>query len=141
MSDASSPPKTVLDLAPSLQRGFRLVDAGELYAVLSALATGQGNITAAGATAQTATVLKAANNTVTVAAAGTGVSLPKALPGMVVRVANNAAGALLVYPLPPDLLIPEGTSTPGAAASSEATLTTGTYMCTVLGVWQRLNQA
>lgn len=136
--DASSPPKVVLDLAPSLQRGYRLVDAGELLQLFNALFSAQANITATGTTAANSTRLTAANNVVTVTAAGAGVDLPNALPGMTVTVFNNSAGAVLVWPLPGQQTIPLGSATPGTASISLATLTTAVFVCNTLGIWQRL---
>lgn len=138
--DASSPPKILLDLVPSLySRGQRLVDAGELLTLFTAMVGSAVGLVSMGTNAGNSLRLTAANNTVATTATGTGVGLPKALTGMRVTVLNNGANALLVYPIPPDQLIPLGSATPGAAGSSEATLTTGTYVCTTTGIWQRVS--
>jgi hypothetical protein len=57
------------------------------------------NLTAAGTTQANALKLSAVNNTVTTAAASTGVQLPATGPGDSILVANLGANALLVYPV------------------------------------------
>ncbi len=58
----------------------------------------QDNVTAAGSTQGTATLVTAAHVIVTTAAASTGVILPPAEPGAEVTIKNLGANALNVYP-------------------------------------------
>lgn len=55
-------------------------------------------LSAAGTTQATGTQLTSAFNTISTAAAGSGVNLPQFTPGLSVTVVNNGANALLVYP-------------------------------------------
>jgi hypothetical protein len=138
--DGSTPPKLLLDIAPSLfTAGFRLVDAGEIQALFQALVGSQVGLAATGTTAATALGLKnVATNVVATTPSGTGVRLPHALVGSRITVANNGANALLIYPNPPDQIIPVGSATPAVTPVSAATLTVHTFVCTTVGIWQQV---
>src|SRR5215467_12162257 len=120
MADPSSPPRTLMGLMPSLiTPGFRLVDAGELYAFLSSLYN-TGTVTAAGTTAANATRMRYGVNDITVGTANQGVMLPPALPGKEVLVINDTAASIIVYGLTGrtnDTITPNGSVTPAASVT------------------------
>jgi hypothetical protein len=128
--DNSTPPKNMMDLAPSLKTpGFRLVDAGELYALLNSLFSIQQGIVARGTTQATGFKLTAAiNNVTTVTAPNNALVLPPGLPGRQVTVSNNTATAAAVFASGADQIIPINSATP---ASTEALAggTTAIFVC------------
>lgn len=91
-------------------------------------------LTAVGASQATALQLNAAVNTITSAAAGTGVNLPASAPGLSITVQNFAPNAVLVYPA-------QGSADTinGQAGSNGALLlpgSIGVFNTTVAGAWQ-----
>lgn len=130
MADSAAPPKTMMDLAPSLRSpGFRLVDAGELYALLNSIFSNQAGIAARGNTAATAFKITAAVNSVaTTSGANNGLMLPLGLPGKQVTIVNNGAVSVTVYANGADQIEPIGSSVP-AASLTQAAGTTGVYLC------------
>jgi len=131
MPDSATPPRAMMDLAPSLRTpGFRLVDAGELNALFRSLFSTQTGIVARGTTQATALQLTAGvNNLTTVAAGNTGVKLPPGLPGQRVVVVNLGAAGAVVYGYGTgDLLIPVASTTTGASVT-QAAGTSAEYLC------------
>jgi hypothetical protein len=129
--DSATPPKVMMDLAPSLRTpGFRLVDAGEVYTLFRSLFSVQAGIVARGTTQATALQLTAGVNTLTTVAAGnTGVALPPGLPGRRVVVVNLGAAGAIVYGYGAgDLLIPVASITTGASIT-QASGTSAEYLC------------
>ena len=90
-------------------------------------------LTAAGTTQATGLQLTAAINTISTAAAGTGVNLPASSPGLSICVQNNGANPLMVYP------VQGGSETiNGIAAATGISLhpgTVGVFNCTAAGAW------
>jgi|SRR5215469_907175 len=121
MADASSPPQNILDIAPSLrERGFRLIDAGELYNLFSSFMAIIAGVAAAGTNQATATPIGPGVTVVSTVATGAGVVLPTGLPGQTKTVVNTSANALLVYGNGGDQIIPLASSTPAASLSVPA---------------------
>lgn len=139
MAEASSPPKNAMGLAPSLRpSGYRLVDAGELFALLGTLFGTSPPVTALGNNAATATRLAGGVVCVTSAAAGTGVMLPPALPGKRQVVINDTATAVLVYAFTArvnDTITPNNSATPGASVSIAAN-GSAEFVCGKTGNWK-----
>lgn len=147
--DGATPPKVMMDIAQSLGTpGFRLVDAGELYALLSSIFSTQAGIAATGTTQATGFKLKAAINTVTSASAGNlGVVLPPGIPGKEVTIANGGTVAINVFASGADQMIPVASSTPGASIA-QAQGTTGVYLCIsrtlvspIVATWKQVSVA
>ena len=130
--DASQPPKIILGLAPSLQpSGFRLVDAGELYALLSSIMGIVGGLAGAGTTGAASTALKPGVSVYTPAAGNTGVQLPPGLPGqnlVVVNASGTVAGVLYGNVGTGDQIIPLASAT-GAASLAMPAGTTAELVC------------
>jgi hypothetical protein len=131
--DASQPPKIILDLAPSLQpSGFRLVDAGELYTLLSSILGIVGGLAGAGTTGAASTALKPGVSVYTPTAGQTGVQLPPGLPGQEITVVNasgTTAGVLYGNVGTGDQIVPLASATPGASTAMAAG-TTAVLVCT-----------
>jgi|SRR5215472_3104619 len=119
--DASSPPRNMLDLAPSIrQSGFRLIDAGELYELLRSILGIVGGLTAVGTTQATGLPLSTGISVITTSTAGSGVVLPVGVMGQEKTVVNTGAAATLVYGNGGDQIIPLASSTPAATLSVPA---------------------
>ena len=119
--DASSPPKNMLDLAPSLYTpGFRLVDAGELLTLFTSLMGIISGLAGAGTTQGAATVLKPGISVFTPTAGQTGVLLPPGLPGQETSVVSLGTVAGVIYGNGGDQIIPLGSSTPAATLAIPA---------------------
>ena len=144
MPEASAPPRIIMDLAPSLTpRGYRLVDAGELYQLLNTLFGVQSGVTAAGSTAATATRCTGGVIDVTTGGAGTGIMLPPALPGKRVVVFNETATAVIVYGLTGrvnDTITPNTSSTPAASVSVAAN-GSAEFVCGKANNWKEMLSA
>src|SRR5215475_1805682 len=129
MADASSPPKFMIDLAPSLQAGFRLVDAGELLALFTSIFQIIGGIAAAGVAQGTAAPLKAGISTYVPSAGNTGVLMPPGLPGQTVTVVNGSGTvAGVLYGNGPDQIIPLASATAAGSLAMPAG-TTAVLVC------------
>lgn len=105
----------------------------ELVQTANVLVATQDNITAAGSTQATATVLNnpAGIYNVTTTPAGTGVILPPSQAGAQVVVANNGANALLIYPA-------VGEKINGLAANAGFSAAIGVvtiFYCSTAGSW------
>jgi hypothetical protein len=137
--DASAPPKTLMGLVPSLtDMGKRLVDAGELYALLNSFFGISPNVVAAGASAATSTPMTAGVNVIaSTAIVGSGVMLPPAtLPGMMVTVINNGADGVLLYPNGSDQIITSDVAAPSLTAVTLSNAPTQ-FICIAPGVWKQ----
>lgn len=130
MTDNTTPPRTMLDLAPSLgQPGVRLVDAGQIYDLFNSLFSVQ-TIPATGTTRLNANQITTAINLV-LSASGSqfGLILPPGIVGKQVTVINNASVALSIYPYKSfDFVIPAGSANPSSQVSQAAT-STAMYIC------------
>src|SRR5262249_33684326 len=116
-----SPPKNMLDLAPSLTTpGFRLIDAGEVYTLFNSLMGIISGLAGAGTTQGAATVLKPGISVFTPTAGQTGVLLRPWLPGQEVSVVNLGAVAGVVYGFGGDQIIPLASSTPAGTLALPA---------------------
>jgi len=117
--DNTTPPKTMMDLAPSLRSpGFRLVDAGEMYALFRSIFSTQSGISARGTTQATGLQLTAGVNVLnTVQAANNAVVLPPGLPGKQVIIANMTGQAAAIFGFRSDTIVPLGAGTGGAVAT------------------------
>src|SRR5215467_8696754 len=119
--DASSPPKNMLDLAPSLYTpGYRLVDAGELLTLFTSLMGIISGLAGAGTTQAAATILKPGISVFTPTAGQTGVLLPPGLPGQEISVVNLGAVAGVIYGAGGDQIIPLASSTPAGTLAIPA---------------------
>jgi hypothetical protein len=137
--DASAPPSTLMGLAPSLQEsGKRLVDAGELFAILNSFFGVYPSVLPAGTSQATATAISGGVNVVPAAAvAGTGLVLPPAvLTGKIVTVINNGAEGVLVYPSGSDQIIPSDVAA-GSPAAVSLTNAPTQFICIAQGVWKQ----
>ena len=117
--------------SPSVfESGFRLRDGGVAnQAEGNPQVTTEDGIVATGTTVADARPLRATVNSIATVAAGTGVLLPRADPGLVVYVFNRGVSALLVYG--------RGTDTLDAGVAS-VTLTAAArcaYFCVTPGQW------
>jgi hypothetical protein len=139
----------MMGLAPSLNTpGFRLVDAGELYALLNSLFSIQQGITARGTTAATGFKLTAGvNNLTTVTPTNNAVVLPPGLPGKQVIISNNnvPGTAAAVFASGADQIIPIGSPISGASVA-QAGGTSSLYVCVsrtfnpTVAVWKQITQ-
>jgi len=127
--DASSPPKVMLDLAPSLQPGFRLVDGGELFTLMTSIFGIISGLSGAGTVQSTGTALKSGISSYTPAAGNTGVVLPPGLPGQEITVVN-ASGTVagVLYGNGGDQIVPLASATP-AGSLAMAAGTTAQLVC------------
>lgn len=99
---------------------------------VSGLIPTQDTISAAGTTQATATVLPLKNAyNVTVAAASSGVLLPKSVTGMVITVANNGANTLDIYPNSGDKVNALAVNAAFSAATGALTI----FYCFTSGQW------
>lgn len=139
---------SMLALFPSFVSGSRLIDGGDLSALVSSLFSVKTGITAlAGGGQAGATPLPAAFNRVdTCASDNDSVMLPQAIPGAHVRVYNNSAHTLAVYGIPNnpvtgagDTIAPIATNVQAATATgvTQATAVDTGYTCYVAGQWKQ----
>ena len=139
MADASSPPKSMIGLVPSLSPGKRIVDAGELLDAFQSLFG--SNTSVVGTTTPPGPTLNAFMNFII---GGVNVSLPPAIPGRMLfclagpdtgsGIAINPARANLSNGSAADQVIDVGSWTPVSPvlqANGAPTL----YICYQLGFW------
>jgi len=136
--DPAAPPKTILGLMPSLQTpGFRLVDAGELAALLQYMFSARSGIKANGTTQAAATLLSAGVNEITDTTGGTAVKLPNALPGGQVTVVNDTSASLTIFPSGTDKII-DNTGLTLDASVPMSTATSSIFVSVRPGVWKQI---
>lgn len=117
--------------------GRRLFDPKDTVGLL---AKGQGHqtqlaLTATGSTrADALQLLGYGMQRVGTAAAGTGVTLPSAQPGIFVMLANDGAETLAVYALGSDTI----NGTAGSTGVTQVTTAAALYFCCVAGKWHRV---
>lgn len=124
-------PPTMLDFVPSLETpGFRLVDTGELYQLLSMMLSVNSSVAATGNNSQAAAkvVTAAINSVLSASATQNSLVLPDGIVGRQVIIVNNTNVALNIFPQGVDFIIPSGSSTPGAG-TTQAASTTAAYIC------------
>jgi len=119
--DASSPPKIMLDLIPSVRMaGPRLVDAGEVNQIMT-LQSGYSALNGVGVVRDAAHVIGTGVTNLNAQTGQTAVALPPGLPGMVLYVYNSGAAAGLVFGYTANDLV-EGAASASVAAGAAALL-------------------
>jgi hypothetical protein len=119
----------MMDLAPSLQAGYRLVDAGELQTLFQNIFGIIGGYVAAGTIQSTGTPLRSGISTYTPSAGNTGVILPPGLPGQEVTVVNGSGTvAGVLYGNGGDQIIPLASATAAGSLAMPAG-TTAVLIC------------
>jgi hypothetical protein len=140
---------SLLSLFPSFVAGNRLIDGGDLAALVSLEFSVKTGITAlAGGGQPGATPLTAALNRVdTCATNSDSVMLPQAIPGNQVSVNNNTGQTLAVFGIPLNPVTGVGdtiaahnsnTQQPTATGVTQATTLVAIYQCYVAGQWKQV---